>query len=64
MREFVVGTGGGPFYTVIQHVTGIQKVITIHWGVLRLKLSSDGYSWQFLSAPCGSVLDSGSGSCH
>jgi len=64
LREFVVGTGGGPHYRVVQHVSGIQKVVTFHWGVLRLKLSSNGYSWQFLSAPSGRVLDSGSGSCR
>jgi len=64
VREFVVGTGGGPYYRVIKHVSGIQKVVTFHWGVLRLKLSSNGYNWQFLSAPSGTTLDSGSASCH
>jgi alkaline phosphatase len=64
MREFVAGTGGGPYYRVIKHVAGIQKAITFHWGVLQLKLSSNGYSWKFLSTPSGRTLDSGSGSCH
>ena len=64
MREFVSGAGGRPFYNVVRHVAGIQKVITHHWGVLQLKLSSGGYSWKFLSAPSGKSLDSGSGSCH
>jgi hypothetical protein len=64
IREFVVGTGGGPYYQVIKHVPGIQKVIVNHWGVLRLQLSANGYRWQFLSTPNGTTLDSGSGSCH
>ena len=64
MREFVVGTGGGPPHKIVQHLPDIEKVITFHWGVLRLRLSSNGYNWQFLVAPSARVLDSGSGSCH
>ena len=58
MREFVVGTGGGPFYQAVTNVLGSRKIITSHWGVLRLRLGASRYSWRFLSAPSGRVLDS------
>ncbi|MGD0167774.1 MAG: metallophosphoesterase [Gaiellaceae bacterium] len=64
MREFVVGTGGGPFYQAIRTSAGSRKVITNHWGVLRLQLGTSRYSWQFLWAPSGRVLDAGSGGCR
>jgi hypothetical protein len=64
LREFVVGTGGRPHYPVVAHVAGNQKVVTNHWGVLRLQLSAKGYRWQFLSTPNGTTLDSGASNCH
>lgn len=64
LREFVVGTGGRPHYPAVTRIAGSEKVITDRWGVLRLRLSATGYRWQFLSAPSGTTLDSGSGTCH
>jgi alkaline phosphatase len=64
VREFVVGTGGGPFYQAEKSTVGSRKLITDRFGVLRLVLKAGGYRWQFLEAPSGRVLDSGSGSCH
>jgi hypothetical protein len=64
IREFVVGTGGGSHYSAERVSLGSRKIITNTWGVLRLVLRAGGYSWQFLSAPSGKVLDSGSSSCH
>lgn len=64
MREFVVGTGGGPFYNAAAKVVGSRKIITSKWGVLRLQLGAKNYRWQFLAAPSGATLDSGSGTCH
>jgi hypothetical protein len=34
------------------------------YGVLRLELSSDRYSWQFISIAGTPYEDSGSASCH
>ena len=63
MREFVVGTGGGPLYPAVRTIPASRKVVH-HWGVLRLKLTTNRYSWRFLSTPRGRVLDSGSSACH
>lgn len=64
MREFIVGTGGGPLRPVSRMVVGSQKIIALQWGVLRLKLSANRAHWRFLSTPNGRVLDSGSSACH
>ncbi len=62
MREFVVGTGGGPLYPAVTATPASRKIV-VHWGVLRLKLAANRFYWRFLSTPSGRVLDSG-GSCH
>lgn len=64
MREFVVGTGGGSLYQAVRTIPASRTIITSRWGVLRLQLSAKGYRWQFLAAPSGATLDSGSGTCH
>jgi hypothetical protein len=64
MREFVVGTGGGPHYQAVLPIPESRKIITSQWGVLRLKLGANRYYWRFLSTPNGRVLDSGSSACH
>jgi hypothetical protein len=64
MREFVVGTGGGPLRTAAGPSFGSRKIITYKWGVLRLKLDANRVYWRFLSTPNGRVLDSGSSGCH
>jgi calcineurin-like phosphoesterase family protein len=64
IREFVVGTGGRetrPFATVRANseVRNAQDL-----GVLKLRLRTDGYDWEFLPAPGGVFTDRGSGACH
>ncbi len=64
MRQFVVGTGGGPQarFTALPapnreaHGDGI-------WGVLQLTLEPTGYSWAFLPAAGATYTDSGRDSC-
>jgi hypothetical protein len=61
-REFVVGTGGGEQ----SHFLGAPSVgsearLDGQFGVLKLTLNPNSYSWQFLSASDGSVLDSSNG---
>ncbi|HEV7535545.1 MAG TPA: metallophosphoesterase, partial [Acidimicrobiia bacterium] len=79
MREFIVGTGGGPFHSYDLGATGTppfsrldpnsQVRIERNYGALRLALHPTGYDWQFLSAgtpgepKAGSVLDSGTDTC-
>jgi len=62
--EFVVGTGGRSHYAV-----GTVKVNSLvrntdTYGVLRLALSSNGWSFSFLHEAGKTFTDSGSGSCH
>jgi hypothetical protein len=64
IRELVVGTGGRetrPFAAVRPNseVRNAQDL-----GVLRLRLRSDGYDWQFLPAAGGTFTDAGSAGCH
>ena len=59
IREFVVGTGGAGFYPLLDPaVTNLEYGNADTFGVLRLTLSEDSYSWRFVSIT-GSVLDSG-----
>ena len=64
IREFVVGTGGTDFYPSGTPIANSQKQNTGTWGVLKLTLSSNGYSWQFIPEAGKTFTDSGSGSCH
>jgi hypothetical protein len=62
VRSLVVGTGGasmGSFGTT--HANSLLRVRT--FGVLKLTLLASSYSWQMI-AENGSVLDSGTGTCH
>lgn len=64
IRQFVVGTGG----------TGLRDLSTIRansefrenttWGVIKFDLLPTGYSWSYITTRNGTVLDSGSGTCH
>ena len=79
IREFVVGTGGGPHHhfdpdpRLDPSQTIYEPNSEIHlqqaFGVLRLTLHDGTYEWQFLDAglngkPAGTVLDSGTDTCH
>ena len=64
IRQFTVGTGGidtYPFDTV-QPNSEVRK--TGIYGVLKLTLSTDAYSWQFVPIAGQSFSESGSGTCH
>src|SRR5437764_15004659 len=58
MREFLVGTGGGPHHKFLTDAQGnptridpnSEKRIERNYGVLRPALHPTGYDWQFLSA--------------
>src|SRR5205823_4076152 len=77
MREFVVGTGGGPHHhfdpdpRIDPSQTIYEPNSEIHiqqdFGVLRLTLHAGTYDWQFVvpgGKAAGTVLDSGTDSCH
>jgi acid phosphatase type 7 len=63
VREFVVGTGGGPNLSDFPNSAANQEVRYKGWGVLKLTLSEGTYAWEFISVSDG-VVDSGSGACH
>jgi hypothetical protein len=65
IREFVVGTGGKSLNTFTKKgVANSQVRLANAYGVLKLTLHPSSYEWQFVTAPGGTVADSGSGSCH
>ena len=73
IREFVVGTGGGPHHhfdpdpridpTQTIYEPNSEVHIQQTFGVLRLALHNGSYNWQFLGAR-GTALDSGTDTCH
>jgi 3',5'-cyclic AMP phosphodiesterase CpdA len=64
VRQFVVGTGGHVLNQFGATARNSDFRFNADWGVLRLTLGANEYSWQFLSVGGGAPLDAGSGSCH
>ncbi len=62
-REFVVGTGGKDITSVTTVRANSEVRNYASFGILELKLHSNGYEWRFLS-DAGAPLDSGHGLCH
>ena len=61
IREFVVGTGGGRLTDLSFHTS--HRVYTRRYGVLKLELEPDRYSWVFESIS-HRKLDAGSAHCR
>ena len=66
IRQFTVGTGGEPGGTEIvrQNAPNMQVVRPNAFGVLRLSLRPDSYSWRFVSVAGRNFVDSGTERCH
>jgi len=64
IRQFTVGTGGRSFYSIRRLKSHSAFRRTKTFGVLKLTLSHTRYTWQFVAAPSGRVLDEGHSSCH
>ena len=64
VRQFVVGTGGAPFYDFHEKLDRNSEVHQnkVH-GVLRLVFHPDGYDWEFVGVN-GRFSDHGHGDCH
>jgi hypothetical protein len=62
MRQFVVGTGGRSLDGFGAAMPN-SEVRLQAFGVLRLTLGGDAYAWSFVNE-AGTVLDSGTGTCH
>jgi acid phosphatase type 7 len=64
VREFVVGTGGRSIYPFEKPQLPQTEVRSDDaFGLLRLALAQDGYSWQFVALGRSGFTDTGSGSC-
>jgi PKD repeat protein len=63
IREFNVGTGGESV-DVFSVVHPNSEVRAATFGVLKLSLRADSYSWEFVPIAGATFSDSGSGSCH
>jgi hypothetical protein len=64
MRLFVAGTGGARHYTFRDPRPLSEVRIEETWGVLKLTLSNDGYTWEFIPSAGSAGSDSGSDECH
>lgn len=65
IRQFVVGTGGRSLYRLRPDPLGAREAATDRsFGVLRLELWRNGYSWQFLAVGEARFSDHGSGACR
>lgn len=65
-RQFIVGTGGRSFDNPGGPATPALREAQIanQWGVLKLTMAENSYSWEFLSTTPGGPTDSGTASCH
>jgi hypothetical protein len=64
IRSFVVGTGGRSLYPFAQIRPNSKVRNSSIFGVLKLTLSPDRYSWRFLPEAGKTLSDGGSAACH
>jgi acid phosphatase type 7 len=73
IREFIIGTGGEALDTILPNTPNLQASADQYYGVMKLTLGRDGYSWDYQSAlespaaPAGTPAtysDTGSGRCN
>ena len=62
-RAFVVGTGGAPLRPLKRREKNSEFFQADTFGVLKLELYSDRYTWEFLPTGGTPPLDTGTGSC-
>jgi acid phosphatase type 7 len=65
MRELLVGTGGKSLYP-LDDVPQPNSQVRFNggYGVLKLRLRTTGYDWEFLAEPGQTFTDSGASECH
>jgi len=64
IREFIVGTGGRSHYAIGTVKPNSQVRSSGTFGVMRMTLGSNGYTWQFVPEAGKTFSDSGTDSCH
>src|SRR3954451_645056 len=64
IREIVVGTGGREVrpFTTLRANSEVRNAQDL--GILKLRLRTDGYDWQFLPVRGANFTDAGSAGCH
>jgi uncharacterized protein YjdB len=63
IREFNVGTGGYAT-SMPTSIAPNTEAVSDAFGILKLSLGPDTYTWQFIPNPGSTFTDSGSGNCH
>lgn len=63
MRHFVVGSGGAPFHP-FRRVKDNSEVRVHAYGLLRLELFEDRYTWEFVPVAGETFTDAGEGRCR
>ncbi len=63
IRHFVVGTGGAPFHPFKQTKPN-SKIRMLAYGLLRMELFADRYTWEFVPIAGETFTDEGEGVCH
>lgn len=58
IRQIVVGTGGAKLYEFV-HIKPGSEVRGMSWGVLKLTLQTESYTWEFVPVPGSSFRDFG-----
>lgn len=65
LREFIVGTGGGEdLHGLGSTLPNSEVRNNVSHGVLKLTLSAQSYTWEFVPVAGDTFSDSGSGTCH
>lgn len=63
IRQFVVGTGGRSHYPITTPIANSEVHNADTFGVLKLVLHSDSYSWEFIPEEGETFSDSGTAPC-
>ena len=64
IRQFIVGTGGGGLSYADMRTRNVEVSDASTYGVLKLALAANGYSWSFTPIPGRTFTDAGAGTCH
>jgi acid phosphatase type 7 len=64
VRQFVVGTGGASHYGFGKAKPNSEVRNSTAFGVLKLTLDVNSYTWQFVSVAGQIFTDTGTGTCH
>jgi Calcineurin-like phosphoesterase len=64
VRQFVIGTGGAQLEPPTRpRARNSKRLYVAGWGVLKMTLRTDEYSWRFVPVPGSPKADSGSAKC-